>query len=199
MKVIYVPGLEEGLKAIIEKFALTKDGGKIPILLIPDEVAKKTDLLGFLREIPAATVSSLGGVKLYSSMSAQVGDRTYGRLGNDVGGYTRVFPAQIAQGLHWAGVVSVYGSFDSTLTYAENDVYSAAAVNAIVAELKAALQSVNAEITSLKNTVNPLSSSVSTLKTQAVSLESNYEKLLADTAALAARVKALEEKETATE
>lgn len=199
MRVIYVPGLEEGLKAIIEKYALTKDGGKIPVLLIPDEIAKKTDLLGFLKELPPATTNSLGGVKLYSSSSAQVADRTYGRLGNDTGGYTRVFPAQVAQGLHWAGVVSVYGSYDAALSFAENDVYSASAVNAIVAELKSSLQTANTNVSNLTNKVNTLTTANTTLTNSVNTLTQANTKLTADLAALVERVKALEENTSATE
>lgn len=135
MKVVYVPGLEEALQALIKSVGVPQEGGKIPIAFIPAEVAKKSDLTGFLTAIPAATTSSLGGCKLYSNTSPQVADRTYGVMVNDQGGYLRTMPARIGQGVHWAGVVNVYSDYNGNLSYAFSDVYGASAVNAAVKAL----------------------------------------------------------------
>ena len=194
MKVIYVPGLEEGLKAIIERFAITKDGGKIPILLIPDEIARKTDLAGFLKTIPAATVSSLGGVKLYSSTTAATTDRTYGRIGNDAGGYTRVFPAQVVSGQRWAGVVNVIDAVDAGASFQFTDVYNCAAVNAEVTQLMSRLSSLESWKATVETWHTTYASKVNALENAKKQSDAKIAALEAANADLAARVKALEDK-----
>lgn len=136
MKVVFVPGLEEAIKKYVEAYGIPVEDGKLPEGYIPDTVALKTDLEGFLKALPAATTNSLGGIKLYSNTSPQVADRTYGAMCNDQGGYLRTMPARLGGGLHWAGVVNVYSDFNADLNYAFSDVYGASAVNQLYTSLK---------------------------------------------------------------
>lgn len=192
MKVVYVPGLEDALKDFIRQYALTKDGGKIPVLLIPDEIARKSDLAGFLKAVPAATTSTVGGVKLYSSTTVTTADRTYGRLGSDSGGYTRIFPAQVISGQRWAGVVNVYDTVDAGATYAFTDVFNCAAINTAIGQL------VNRLVT-LENWKTTYVSKVSALENAKKQADERIAALESANTALAARGKALEDAAAAEE
>lgn len=194
MRVIYVPGLEEGLKAIIEKYALTKDGGKIPVLLIPDEVAKKTDLLGFLTSVPAATTTAVGGVKLYSGLSSTVTDRTHGRSVNDTSGYLRLLPATVQNGQHWAGVVNVFDTFETGTTYAFTDVYNCAAVNTAISQIVNRLVTLENWKTTTESWKTTYASKVSALENAKKQADDKIAALETANADLTARVKALEDK-----
>lgn len=115
----------------------------IPGWIIPKECLPEV-------ELPVATTSKLGGLKLYSNTKPTVADRTYGAMCNDQGGYLRTMPARLGGGLHWAGVVSVYDEFRTDLNYAYTDVFSAGAVkaayNSLKGELDTILDKLNGEV-----------------------------------------------------
>jgi len=69
------------------------------------------------------------------------------RICNDKSGYPRPYPAQVASGVHWAGVVNAYAEYNPNLSYAYSDVYNAAAVNAVIESLKERIAALEAKIT----------------------------------------------------
>lgn len=193
MKVVYVPGLEDALKDFIRRYAVTKDGGKIPVLLIPDEIARKTDLAGFLTSVPAATTGVLGGVKLYSGLSSTVGDRTHGRSVNDTSGYLRLLPATVQNGQHWAGVVNVFDTFETGATYAFTDVYNCDAINTAIGQLVNRLVTLENWKTTTESWKTTYASKVSALENAKKQADEKIAALESANTALASRVKALED------
>lgn len=204
MKVVYVPGLEEALTALVKSIAVVQEGGKVPILAIPDEIARKSDLAGFLKEIPgeyakktdlagfltavpASTINAIGGVKLFSSTQPQVTDRGYGRSVLDAGGILRIMPTAVAQGVHWSGVVTAYEVYNPSLAYGISDVYSASAINTVIEELKTTLQAANSAVAALTSKVSAAEAALQEVANKASTLE-------AANAELTSRVGALESK-----
>lgn len=150
MRVVFVPGLEEAIKKYVETYGVpVTEDGKVPEGYIPESVALKTDLEGFLKTLPAATVGSLGGIKLFSNTVPQVADRTYGAMCNDAGGYLRTMPARIGGGVHWSGVVSVYADYMPDLNYAYTDIFNAEAV-------KQACKALSDRLDGFQDTINKL-------------------------------------------